>query len=137
MNERTESAASAKHEYRMFDEFDVSKALRIPFGADEVALIETVVANALTLDVELESDDTTIDMSYGYELANCGGRRMCVNGLSDDAKTTMTIDVTKIVETILDLLRGVMAGRLKNLQDSYDLLHHQGIYAGNDADTTE
>ena len=62
---------------------------------------------------------------------------VCVNGLSDDAKTTMTIDVTKIVETILDLLRGVMAGRLKNLQDSYDLLHHQGIYAGNDANEGE
>ena len=129
MNERTESAASEKHKYRTFDEFDVSKALRIPFGADEVALIETVVANALIFDVELENDDDTIDMSYGYELAANGGRRMCVNGLSDDTKTTMTIDVTKIVETILDLLRGVMDGRLKNLQDSYDRIHHQGIYA--------
>ncbi|MEE0906138.1 MAG: hypothetical protein U0L87_07215 [Bifidobacterium adolescentis] len=36
-----------------------------------------------------------------------------------------------------ELFERTQAGRMKNLQDSYDLLHHQGIYAGNDADTTE
>ena len=137
MNEHTALATATDHDHRTFDEFDVSKALCLPYRDDEMALIETATAQAIFDDQGLVNDDTLTDMMYGYELDNAGNRRMQVKILDDKHAPVVTIDVTDIVATIFNLLNGLLAGRMKNLQDSYDLLHHQGIYAGNDADTTE
>lgn len=137
MNEHTAPAAATNHDHRTFDEFDVSKALCLPYTDDEMALIETATAQAIFDDQGLIDDDTLTNMMYGYELDNAGNRRMQVKILDDKQDPVVTIDVTDIVATIFNLLNGLLAGRMKNLQDSYDLLHHQGIYAGNDADTTE
>lgn len=137
MNEHTALATAANHDHRTFDEFDVSKALRLPYTDDEMALIETATAQAIFDDHGLVNDETLTNTMYGYELDECGNRRMQVKILDDKQDPVVTIDVTDIVATIFNLLNGLLAGRMKNLQDSYDLLHHQGIYAGNDADTTE
>lgn len=137
MNEHTALATAANHDHRTFDEFDVSKALCLPYTDDEMALIETATAQAIFDDQGLIDDDTLTNMMYGYELDECGNRRMQVKILDDEHDPVVTIDVTDIVATIFNLLNGLLVGRMKNLQDSYDLLHHQGIYAGNDADTTE
>lgn len=137
MNEHTALATGTNHDHRTFDEFDVSKALCLPYTDDEMALIETATAQAIFDDQGLIDDDTLTNMMYGYELDNAGNRRMQVKILDDEHDPVVTIDVTDIVATIFNLLNGLLAGRMKNLQDSYDLLHHQGIYAGNDADTTE
>lgn len=137
MNEHTALAAATDHDHRTFDEFDVSKALCLPYTDDEMALIETATAQAIFDDQGLVNDETLTNMMYGYELDNAGNRRMQVKILDDEHDPVVTIDVTDIVATIFNLLNGLLAGRMKNLQDSYDLLHHQGIYAGNDADTTE
>ena len=137
MNEHTALATGTNHDHRTFDEFDVSKALRLPYTDDEMALIETATAQAIFDDQGLVNDETLTDMMYGYELDNAGNRRMQVKILDDEHDPVVTIDVTDIVATIFNLRNGLRAGRMKNLQDSYDLLHHQGIYAGNDADTTE
>ena len=137
MNEHTALAAATSHDHRTFDEFDVSKALCLPYTDDEMALIETATAQAIFDDQGLIGDDTLTGMMYGYELDNAGNRRMQVKILDDKQDPVVTIDVTDIVATIFNLLNGLLAGRMKNLQDSYDLLHHQGIYADNDADTTE
>lgn len=130
-------ATGANHDHRTFDEFDVSKALRLPYTDDEMALIETATAQAIFDDQGLVNDETLTNMMYGYELDECGNRRMQVKILDDKQDPVVTIDVTDIVATIFNLLNGLLAGRMKTLQDSYDLLHHQGIYAVNDADTTE
>ena len=137
MNEHTALATATDHDHRTFDEFDVSKALRLPYTDDEMALIETATAQAIFDDQGLIDDDTITNMMYGYELDTEGNRRMQVKILDDKHAPVVTIDVTDIVANIFNLLNGLLAGRMKNLQDSYDLLHHQGIYAGNDADTTE
>lgn len=137
MNEHTAPAAATSHDHRTFDEFDVSKALCLPYTDDEMALIETATAQAIFDDQGLVNDETLTYTMYGYELDECGNRRMQVKILDDKHAPVVTIDVTDIVATIFNLLNGLLAGRMKNLQDSYDLLHHQGIYAGNDADTTE
>lgn len=137
MNEHTALATGTNHDHRTFDEFDVSKALCLPYTDDEMALIETATAQAIFDDQGLVNDDTLTNMMYGYELDNAGNRRMQVKILDDEHDPVVTIDVTDIVATIFNLLKGLLAGRMKTLQDSYDLLHHQGIYAGNDADTTE
>lgn len=137
MNEHTALATATDHDHRTFDEFDVSKALCLPYTDDEMALIETATAQAIFGDQGLVNDETLTNMMYGYELDNAGNRRMQVKILDDKHDPVVTIDVTDIVATIFNLLNGLLAGRMKNLQDSYDLLHHQGIYAGNDADTTE
>lgn len=137
MNEHTALATATDHGHRTFDEFDVSKALRLPYTDDEMALIETATAQAIFDDHGLIDDETLTNTMYGYELDECGNRRMQVKILDDKQEPVVTIDVTDIVATIFNLLHGLLAGRMKNLQDSYDLLHHQGIYAGNDADTTE
>lgn len=137
MNEHTAPAAATSHDHRTFDEFDVSKALCLPYTDDEMALIETATAQAIFDDQGLIDDETLTNMMYGYELDNAGNRRMQVKILDDKQDPVVTIDVTDIVATIFNLLNGLLAGRMKNLQDSYDLLHHQGIYADNDADTTE
>ena len=137
MNEHTALATATDHDHRTFDEFDVSKALCLPYRDDEMALIETATAQAIFDDQGLVNDETLTGMMYGYELDNAGNRRMQVKILDDKHAPVVTIDVTDIVATIFNLLNGLLAGRMKNLQDSYDLLHHQGIYAGNDADTTE
>ena len=133
MNEHTALATAANHDHRTFDEFDVSKALRLPYTDDEMALIETATAQAIFDDQGLVNDETLTNMMYGYELDECGNRRMQVKILDDKQDPVVTIDVTDIVATIFNLLNGLLTGRMKNLQDSYDLLHHQGIYAGNDA----
>lgn len=133
MNEHTALATAANHDHRTFDEFDVSKALRLPYTDDEMALIETATAQAIFDDQGLVNDETLTNMMYGYELDECGNRRMQVKILDDKRDPVVTIDVTDIVATIFNLLNGLLTGRMKNLQDSYDLLHHQGIYAGNDA----
>ena len=137
MHEHTALATATNHDHRTFDEFDVSKALCLPYTDDEMALIETATAQAIFDDQGLVNDETLTGMMYGYELDNAGNRRMQVKILDDKHAPVVTIDVTDIVATIFNLLNGLLAGRMKNLQDSYDLLHHQGIYAGNDADTTE
>ena len=137
MNEHTALATATDHDHRTFDEFDVSKALCLPYTDDEMALIETATAQAIFDDQGLVNDETLTNMMYGYELDTEGNRRMQVKILDDKHAPVVTIDVTDIVATIFNLLNGLLAGRMKNLQDSYDLLHHQGIYAGNDADTTE
>ena len=137
MNEHTALATATDHDHRTFDEFDVSKALCLPYTDDEMALIETATAQAIFDDQGLVNDETLTYTMYGYELDECGNRRMQVKILDDKHAPVVTIDVTDIVATIFNLLNGLLAGRMKNLQDSYDLLHHQGIYAGNDADTTE
>lgn len=137
MNEHTALATATDHDHRTFDEFDVSKALCLPYTDDEMALIETATAQAIFDDQGLVNDETLTNTMYGYELDECGNRRMQVKILDDKHAPVVTIDVTDIVATIFNLLNGLLAGRMKNLQDSYDLLHHQGIYAGNDADTTE
>lgn len=137
MNEHTALATDTNHDHRTFDEFDVSKALCLPYTDDEMALIETATAQAIFDDQGLVNDETLTNTMYGYELDNAGNRRMQVKILDDKQDPVVTIDVTDIVATIFNLLNGLLAGRMKNLQDSYDLLHHQGIYAGNDADTTE
>ncbi|PKV05727.1 hypothetical protein CQR51_0971 [Bifidobacterium pseudolongum subsp. globosum] len=137
MNEHTALATGTNHDHRTFDEFDVSKALRLPYTDDEMALIETATAQAIFDDHGLVNDETLTNTMYGYELDECGNRRMQVKILDDKHAPVVAIDVTDIVATIFNLLNGLLAGRMKNLQDSYDLLHHQGIYAGNDADTTE
>lgn len=137
MNEHTALATATDHDHRTFDEFDVSKALCLPYTDDEMALIETATAQAIFDDQGLVNDETLTNMMYGYELDNAGNRRMQVKILDDEHDPVVTIDVTDIVATIFNLLNGLLAGRMKNLQDSYDLLHHQGIYAGNDADTIE
>lgn len=137
MNEHTALATATDHDHRTFDEFDVSKALRLPYTDDEMALIETATAQAIFDDQGLIDDETLTNTMYGYELDECGNRRMQVKILNDKHAPVVTIDVTDIVATIFNLLNGLLAGRMKNLQDSYDLLHHQGIYADNDADTTE
>ena len=137
MNEHTALATATDHDHRTFDEFDVSKALCLPYRDDEMALIETATAQAIFDDQGLVNDETLTGMMYGYELDTEGNRRMQVKILDDKHAPVVTIDVTDIVATIFNLLNGLLAGRMKNLQDSYDLLHHQGIYAGNDADTTE
>lgn len=137
MNEHTALATATDHDHRTFDEFDVSKALRLPYTDDEMALIETATAQAIFDDQGLIDDETLTNMMYGYELDTAGNRRMQVKILDDKQDPVVTIDVTDIVATIFNLLNGLLAGRMKNLQDSYDLLHHQGIYADNDADTTE
>lgn len=137
MNEHTALATGTNHDHRTFDEFDVSKALCLPYTDDEMALIETATAQAIFDDQGLIDDDTLTNMMYGYELDNAGNRRMQVKILDDEHAPVVTIDVTDIVANIFNLLNGLLAGRMKNLQDSYDLLHHQGIYADNDADTTE
>lgn len=137
MNEHTALATDTNHDHRTFDEFDVSKALCLPYRDDEMALIETATAQAIFDDQGLVNDETLTGMMYGYELDTEGNRRMQVKILDDEHDPVVTIDVTDIVATIFNLLNGLLAGRMKNLQDSYDLLHHQGIYAGNDADTTE
>lgn len=136
MNEHT-AATGTNHDHRTFDEFDVSKALCLPYRDDEMALIETATAQAIFDDQGLVNDETLTNTMYGYKLDECGNRRMQVKILDDKHAPVVTIDVTDIVATIFNLLNGLLAGRMKNLQDSYDLLHHQGIYAGNDADTTE
>lgn len=133
MNEHTALATSANHDHRTFDEFDVSKALRLPYTDDEMALIETATAQAIFDDQGLVNDETLTNMMYGYELDECGNRRMQVKILDDKQDPVVAIDVTDIVATIFNLLNGLLTGRMKNLQDSYDMLHHQGIYAGNDA----
>ncbi|RYQ59987.1 hypothetical protein PG1550B_1058 [Bifidobacterium pseudolongum subsp. globosum] len=133
MNEHTALATAANHDHRTFDEFDVSKALRLPYTDDEMALIETATAQAIFDDQGLVNDETLTNTMYGYELDECGNRRMQVKILDDKHDPVVTIDVTDIVATIFNLLNGLLTGRMKNLQDSYDLLHHQGIYAGNDA----
>ena len=133
MNEHTALATATDHDHRTFDEFDVSKALRLPYTDDEMALIETATAQAIFDDQGLVNDETLTNMMYGYELDECGNRRMQVKILDDKQDPVVTIDVTDIVATIFNLLNGLLTGRMKNLQDSYDLLHHQGIYAGNDA----
>lgn len=135
MNEHTALATGTNHDHRTFDEFDVSKALCLPYTDDEMALIETATAQAIFDDQGLIDDDTLTNMMYGYELDNAGNRRMQVKILDDKQDPVVTIDVTDIVATIFNLLNGLLAGRMKTLQDSYDLLHHQGIYADND--TTE
>ena len=137
MNEHTALATATDHDHRTFDEFDVSKALCLPYRDDEMALIETATAQAIFDDQGLVNDETLTYTMYGYELDECGNRRMQVKILDDKHAPVVTIDVTDIVANIFNLLNGLLAGRMKNLQDSYDLLHHQGIYAGNDADTTE
>ena len=137
MHEHTALATATDHGHRTFDEFDVSKALRLPYTDDEMALIETATAQAIFDDQGLIDDETLTNTMYGYELDEYGNRRMQVKILDDKHAPVVTIDVTDIVATIFNLLNGLLAGRMKNLQDSYDLLHHQGIYAGNDADTTE
>lgn len=137
MHEHTALATATNHDHRTFDEFDVSKALCLPYRDDEMALIETATAQAIFDDQGLVNDETLTNMMYGYELDTEGNRRMQVKILDDKHAPVVTIDVTDIVATIFNLLNGLLAGRMKNLQDSYDLLHHQGIYAGNDADTTE
>ena len=137
MNEHTALATGTNHDHRTFDEFDVSKALCLPYTDDEMALIETATAQAIFDDQGLVNDETLTNTMYGYELDNAGNRRMQVKILDDKQDPVVTIDVTDIVAPIFNLLNGLLAGRMKNLQDSYDLLHHQGIYAGNDADTTE
>lgn len=137
MNEHTALATATSHDHRTFDEFDVSKALCLPYTDDEMALIETATAQAIFDDQGLVNDETLTNTMYGYELDNAGNRRMQVKILDDKHAPVVTIDVTDIVATIFNLLNGLLAGRMKNLQDSYDLLHHQGIYADNDADTTE
>lgn len=136
MNNRTEQQTPDR-EYRVFDEFDVSKAMLLPYTDDDIALIETAVAYKLMFDMQLDSEGTLIDTSYGYEYDECRNLRMSINAISDDEKTTMAIDVTSIVETILTLLHGLMSRRVKTLQDSYDLLHHQGAYADSDANEGE
>lgn len=135
MNEHT--ALATDHDHRTFDEFDVSKALCLPYTDDEMALIETATAQAIFDDQGLVNDEALTNTMYGYELDECGNRRMQVKILDDKHAPVVTIDVTDIVANIFNLLNGLLAGRMKNLQDSYDLLHHQGIYADNDADTTE
>ena len=137
MNEHTALAPATDHDHRTFDEFDVSKARCLPYTDDEMALIETATAQAIFDDQGLVNDETLTGMMYGYELDNAGNRRMQVKILDDEHDPVVTMDGTDIVTTIFNLLNGLLAGRMKNLQDSYDLLHHQGIYAGNDADTTE
>ena len=135
MNEHTALSTGTNHDHRTFDEFDVSKALCLPYTDDEMALIETATAQAIFDDKGLIDDETLTNMMYGYELDECGNRRMQVKILDDEHDPVVTIDVTDIVATIFNLLNGLLAGRMKTLQDSYDLLHHQGIYADND--TTE
>lgn len=135
MNEHTALVTHTNHDHRTFDEFDVSKALRLPYTDDEMALIETATAQAIFDDQGLIDDETLTNMMYGYELDTAGNRRMQVKILDDKQDPVVTIDVTDIVATIFNLLNGLLAGRMKTLQDSYDLLHHQGIYADND--TTE
>ena len=137
MNEHTARANAAKHDHRTFDEFDVSKALCLPYTDDEMALIETATAQAIFDDQGLVNDEALTDMMYGYELDECGNRRMQVKILDDKQDPVVTIDVTDIVATIFNLLNGLLAGRMKTLQDSYDMLHHQGIYADNDANEGE
>lgn len=137
MNEHTALATDTNHDHRTFDEFDVSKALRLPYTDDEMALIETATAQMLFDDQGLVNDETLTNTMYGYELDECGNRRMQVKILDDNHAPVVTIDVTDIVATIFNLLNGLLTGRMKNLQDSYDLLHHQGIYADNDANEGE
>ncbi len=83
MNEHTARATAAKHDHRTFDEFDVSKALRLPYTDDEMALIETATAQAIFDDQGLVNDEALTNMMYGYELDECGNRRMQVKILDD------------------------------------------------------
>lgn len=131
MNKRTESTASTDREYRTFDEFDVSKAMYLPRASDETALIETAVSNAIFDDPDFKNNDKLPGSSSCYKLDDCGNRYMQIEVMDRNTDTVVTINVTKIVETVRELLQGVMYSRLKRLQDSYDFLHRRGIYADN------
>ena len=96
MHEHT-AATGTNHDHRTFDEFDMSKALRLPYTDDEMALIETATAQAIFDDKGLIDDETLTDMIYGYELDTAGNRRMQVKILDDKQDPVVTIDVTDIM----------------------------------------
>lgn len=129
MNDHNEQMGRPHPDHRTFDEFDVSKAMQLPYTNDEMAIIETVMASQLLDDKTLISDESITDTAVGFTIDDCGNRRMQATIMDEHMKTIATIDVTAIVDTLFTILQGLMNGRLRKLQNSYDLRHHCGIYA--------
>lgn len=116
-------------EHRAYDESDVARAMRMTENRDVLAILETIVADKLTDGMANGTDGIIEQTTHGYDTDDCGNRRMRIDAFDNRMRLVAHIDVTDIVSTILDLEENMMRARLTDLEDSYDLHHHRGIYA--------
>lgn len=114
---------------RVYDAHTVAQTILADLNADAHSILEQLVADRISCGMCEGTDDIVSETVTGYDFDDCGNRRMRVEAYDAKTQTIAIIDITDIVDTILDLTQNIYAARLKDLATRYDLFHHCGIYA--------